>query len=53
MTLPKEMGLPPGSVAKQIRCVYGTRDSGKLWEDIYTQVLKSIGFVPETNQNSQ
>ena len=45
MRLPKEMGLPPNMVAKQVRCVYGTRDAGKLWEDTYTQVLEGMGFV--------
>ena len=25
--------------------MYGTRDAGKLWEDCYTQVLESMGFV--------
>ena len=45
MRLPKEMGLPPNLVAKQVRCVYGTRDAGKLWEDTYTQVLEGMGFT--------
>ena len=45
MSLPKEMGLPPGTLAKQVRCVYGTRDAGKLWEDAYTLVLENAGFV--------
>ena len=44
MRVPKEMGLPPNTVARQVRCVYGTRDAGKLWEDSYTQVLESMGF---------
>ena len=43
MRLPKEMGMPPNTVARQVRCVYGTRDAGKWWEDCYTQVLESIG----------
>ena len=43
MRLPKEMGMPSNTVARQVRCVYGTRDAGKLWEDCYTQVLESIG----------
>ena len=45
MQVPKELGLPPGSVAKQIRCAYGTRDAGRLWEDAYTQVLEACGFT--------
>ena len=31
MSLPKELGLPGHWVAKQVRCVYGTRDAGALW----------------------
>ena len=45
MKVPKEMGLPPNAVAQQVRCVYGTRDAGKLWEDCYTQVLESLGLI--------
>ena len=30
MRLTKEMGLPPNTVARQVRCVYGARDAGKL-----------------------
>jgi len=45
MRLPKEMGLPSNAVAQQVRCVYGTRDAGKLWEDCYTQALEGMGFV--------
>ena len=44
MKLPAEMGLGPNVVAKQVRCVYGTRDAGRIWEDTYTQVLVSLGF---------
>ena len=49
MKVPKEMGLPPDAVAQQIRCVYGTRDAGKLWEDCYTQCLEAMGFVTGTS----
>ena len=45
MRVPKELGLPPNTVAQQVRCVYGTRDAGKLWEDTYTQVLEGVGFL--------
>ena len=45
MRVPKELGLPPNTVARQVRCVYGTRDAGKLWEDTYTQVLEGLGFI--------
>ena len=31
-------------MAKQVRCVHGTRDAGKLWEDTYTMVLEAMGF---------
>ena len=44
MSLPRELGLPGNWVAKQVRCVYGTRDAGALWEDTCRQALESIGF---------
>ena len=28
-----------------MRCVYGTRDAGAIWEDTYRDLLESIGFV--------
>ena len=37
--------MPTGMVARQVRCVYGTRDAGKIWEDTCTQVLESMGFA--------
>ena len=45
MSLPPELGLPPNLVAKQIRCVYGTRDAGKIWESCYSEALTDMGFV--------
>ena len=45
MMVPKELGLSLRTVARQVRCVYGIRDAGKITEDIYTQVLEAIGFV--------
>ena len=45
MKLPQELGLGSDLVARQIRCVYGTRDAGKLWEDTYTQALEHSGFT--------
>ena len=45
MRLPPEMGLGPDVVAKQVRCVCGTRDAGRLWEDTYTRVLNHAGFI--------
>ena len=44
MQLPKEMGLPSHYVAKQVRCVYGTRDAGSIWEDVYRSALEAMGF---------
>lgn len=44
MQLPKELGLPSHFVARQVRCVYGTRDAGAIWEDTYREALESIGF---------
>ena len=45
MKLPKEMGLGTNVVARQVRCVYGMRDAGKLWEDTYTQAMEHAGFT--------
>ena len=44
MSLPRELGLPSHFVAKQVRCVYGTRDAGAIWEDCYRDALEDIGF---------
>ena len=43
--LPKEIGLSPDTVARLVRCIDGTRDAGKLWEDTYTRALEHAGFV--------
>ena len=48
MKLPKEMGLSPVLVARQVRCVYRTRDASKLWEDTYTPAMKHAGSVAGT-----
>ena len=45
MSLPKELGLPSHFVGKQVRCVYGTRDAGAIWEETYREALESIGFT--------
>ena len=45
MSLPKELGLPSHFVAKQVRCVYGTRDAGAIWEDCYRNALEDMGFI--------
>lgn len=44
MSLPPELGLPKHFVAKQTRCVYGTRDAGMIWEQCYRDALEHIGF---------
>lgn len=44
MRLPRELGLPPHMVGLQVRCVYGTRDAGSIWEDTYRHCLESAGF---------
>ena len=44
MTLPRELGLPGHWVGRHVRCVYGTRDAGAIWEDTYRDLLESIGF---------
>ena len=45
MAFPKELGLPSDKVAKLVRCIYGTRDAGAIWEDCYRDALESIGFT--------
>ena len=45
MRLPPEMGLPKHYVARQTRCVYGTRDAGMLWEETYRRALEDVGFI--------
>ena len=45
MIFPKELGLPAGLVARHVRCVYGSRDAGALWEDVYRQCLEDMGFA--------
>ena len=37
MSLPRNLGLPGHWVGRQIRCVYGTRDAGAIWEDTYSE----------------
>ena len=44
MRLPREMGLPSHMVGLQVRCVYGTRDAGAIWEDTYRHTLEAAGF---------
>ena len=42
--LPPELGLGKRSVAHLVRCVYGTRDAGLIWEDCYATSLVAMGF---------
>ena len=41
----KELGLPSNLVGKLVRCAYGTRDAGAIWEDTYRGALESMGFI--------
>ena len=45
LMFPKEVAAPKGKIAHLLRCVYGTRDAGMLWEDTYSSCLESLGFV--------
>ena len=45
MQFPKEMGMAPNLVGKLIRCAYGCRDAGHIWELYYRGDLDSMGFV--------
>ena len=45
MTPPRELGLPTSQLAKQTRCVYGTRDAGMIWEETYRAALERMGFT--------
>ena len=45
MAFPKELGLPSNMVGKLVRCAYGTRDAGAIWEDTYRGALEAMGFV--------
>ena len=45
MHFPKELGLPPNLVAGLVRCAYGCRDAGHIWEMCYRGALEAIGFT--------
>ena len=45
MAPPKELGLPKSLLAKQMKCVYGTRDAGMIWEETYRAALEQMGFT--------
>ena len=42
--LPPELGISKKWVAKLVRCMYGTRDAGAIWESCYTSCLTNMGF---------
>ena len=37
MEFPRELGLPPDKLGLQVRCAYGTRDAGAIWEDTHRE----------------
>ena len=41
---PPELGMPKNMVGKLVRCMYGTRDAGAIWENCYTKCLLDLGF---------
>ena len=43
--LPPELGLGKGTVGKLVRCMYGTRDAGAIWESCYAKCLVDLGFT--------
>ena len=40
-----ELGMPKDMVGRLVRCMYGTRDAGAIWENCYTKCLLDLGFV--------
>ena len=44
LRLPPELGLPRDVVGKLVKCCYGTRDAGQIWEDCYVNALIGLGF---------
>ena len=43
--LPPELGLDKSVVGFLVRCAYGTRDAGSIWEETYADALVAIGFI--------
>ena len=43
--LPPELGVSKQYVGKLVRCMYGTRDAGAIWESCYASCLTKMGFV--------
>ena len=42
--MPGELGLPKHVVGYLVRCAYGTRDAGAIWEETFAGALVAIGF---------
>ena len=45
LRLPKELGLPSNVLGKLVKCCYGTRDAGSIWEQCYVDALIGMGFA--------
>ena len=45
LRLPKEMGMSSNVVGRLLRCCYGTRDAGSIWEAVFADSLCSMGFI--------
>ena len=43
--LPYELGVSKKYVGKLVRCMYGTRDAGAIWESCYASALTKLGFI--------
>ena len=43
--LPQEIGLGKHVLGQLRRCIYGTRDAGAIWEQVYTRALIEMGFT--------
>ena len=44
LMLPRELGLPSSTLGFLVRCAYGTRDAGAIWEETYADALVELGF---------
>ena len=42
---PAELGMPENMVGCLVRCMYGTRGAGAIWENSYTNCLLDMGFI--------
>ena len=42
--LPPELGVSKKYVGKLVRCIYGTRDAGAIWQSCYASCLIKLGF---------